>query len=493
MVLISKVIEPVQAFDPFNPILSAGQSRPDIIQQACTHHTMTGLISQLAALTEFAGTVFANVAEQATNTYRRMQNLSERLEALTVTEANLETHVKSQTVRELLSNPGSGFQAEPAASVQLFTKTSMQHNMLQIYSQAKPPPNLAALDPYMEPGQRALALYTNPDFFLEEWIAAQLKEREEAKRLRRERRQQRKENAKKNPAKDITAVVEVAKMQRAVYDPLTGQKIMVTEASSHPVNRGTLRPLESQGSYQQQQLQAQASFQQLQIQQQSPSRQPSMTQQASFTREAPLPPPQQRSPVPPPVNDYLLPPPADDLPPPPPDFDMELPPPPPPAVFAPQQQRAPPLPPPQMARQPSAYGDATQRTPPPPPPPAAFSAPAPPPPPGAPAPPPPPPPPPSEFGGGVRPGGLLSAISGAKLKSSTSETMQKPKPVDARSSLLEGIRAGHNLKKVATNQHQVKKNDNVPLSVADILARRIAMTGDSDDSSDDDGDNDDWD
>lgn len=43
----------------------------------------------------------------------------------------------------------------------------------------------------MEDGQKCLKLYTNPEFFIEQWIAEQKRLQEEAKIRRRERREAR--------------------------------------------------------------------------------------------------------------------------------------------------------------------------------------------------------------------------------------------------------------------------------------------------------------
>jgi len=67
------------------------------------------------------------------------------------------------------------------------------------------------------------------------------------------------------------------------------------------------------------------------------------------------------------------------------------------------------------------------------------------------------------------------------------------KPVDTRSSLLENIRAGINLKSAGERKptDAPAKKESAPSSVAEILSRRIAIAGS--DSDDDMGDDDEWD
>ncbi len=45
--------------------------------------------------------------------------------------------------------------------------------LVELYDGAIPPPDLSPLDPYREDGKPCLKEYTNPSFFVEEWIAEQ--------------------------------------------------------------------------------------------------------------------------------------------------------------------------------------------------------------------------------------------------------------------------------------------------------------------------------
>ena len=134
----------------------------------------------------------------------------------------------------------------------------------------------------------------------------------------------------------------------------------------------------------------------------------------------------------------------------------------------------------------------------PPPPPPVGGGPAPPPPPppvgGGPAPPPPPPPAGGGGGGGDK-SDLLAAIRGGqtlkKAEPGSGGGGAIEKPVDTRSSLLENIRSGLKLKSASDRKvPDAKKDAGAPSSVAEILARRIAIEPDSDDDVEDEAD--DW-
>ena len=88
---------------------------------------------------------------------------------------------------------------------------------------------------------------------------------------------------------------------------------------------------------------------------------------------------------------------------------------------------------------------------------------------------------------------LLEAIRGGAQLKRVSDRELKPAAVDARSNLMESIRGGANLKKVDRSQMEVKNSNAGPesvggMSVASILARRAALAEESDDESDVDWD-----
>lgn len=182
-------------------------------------------------------------------------------------------------------------------------------------------------------------------------------------------------------------------------------------------------------------------------------------------------------------------PPNYDLPPPP-NFSNDAPPPPPDDFFAPPPPPsdsfdAPPPPPPdfvqvEIKQAPIYYEDRSP----------SFSAPPPPPVSNFVAPPPPDAPPPPNFqvsGGMASQSNFLSEIQGKSLKPAA--PVQAPKVVDARSNLLEGIRSGIKLNSTKDRQiPDLPKKEEKPASVAEILARRIAIQGsDSEDESEGSG------
>ncbi|KYQ92568.1 hypothetical protein DLAC_06556 [Tieghemostelium lacteum] len=427
MVLITRYIPSIN--DNNKPVLD--NLNKDQIVDAVLHNTCVGIINQLMVLAEHANNVFTSLSNESTLICQRLNKINSRIKPLIQQIPVIENYHQNNSIEVLNSKPRAEYHADNPEKHQHFTHASIPPSVNNVYqSKCKPPPNLALLDPYMDDGQKCLKLYTNPDFFIDEWIAEQIKQSEEAKQRRRERREAR---LKKKSEK--TADVEVKKVKRVRkvrYDPVTGEKIVIEVDG--PIGGGP---------------------------QQSPTQTPhAISQQPLTTSHQPTfhtpPPPSNFSmPPPPPINATLPRPPSVG----PNTFAMPPPPPPTSDSFS--------MPPPPMIQQtppPFAVSSIPQ--------PVMQTAYVPPPPPGPPPPPPPNAPPPPVF----------------------KAEAPKPKASDARSDLLTSIMSGISLKpaeerKIPEIQQQNNKSE--PINIADILARRIAWAAsDSDDDSEDDSD---WD
>ncbi len=70
----------------------------------------------------------------------------------------------------------------------------------------------------MEDGQKCLKLYTNPEFFIDEWIAEQKRQQDEAKQKRRERREARLKRKQEKGGTDTTvAPKKVGRIRKVKY------------------------------------------------------------------------------------------------------------------------------------------------------------------------------------------------------------------------------------------------------------------------------------
>lgn len=80
----------------------------------------------------------------------------------------------------------------------------------------------------MDEGRKCLSFYTNPQFFLDEWIAEQIKIRQAAKEERKKRREQRRLQKEKEEKGQEKKQKKPSKLVKVVYDPHTGQKMTIT-------------------------------------------------------------------------------------------------------------------------------------------------------------------------------------------------------------------------------------------------------------------------
>lgn len=453
MVFLTRQVDSIAVADPLNVNgLQAGG-----VSGMAVHHSMTGLISQVAALAEHANNIFTGLINEATISYTRISKLNQKIIEVNQINTEAEAIIKQSTLDVFLNKRGTKWSANNNEESQIFTKATIPPNVDVIYKTNARPPLLESLDIYMEGGQKALALYTNPNFFIDEWVSEQLKQREEAKKARRERRAKAKEGKSKE-ARNTQAPIEVQKMKITRYDPITGEKILVDAPVRSSISLGnnanTMR----------------------------------FNQSLDLGDDTPPPPPTDIYNVPsfnapqPPTssygtlkqsgsssstgNSYYNETPNFNAPPPPPGGGMGM------GMGGMSMGMSQGL---SHSSSGSTMGGGGG---------------------GGPPPPPPPPPPPMP-GGSTNAGAgsesessaLGSALLGAKLKT----TQPVVKKVDERSGLLESIKAG-NMKLKSANERVLEEapKKEETMSVAGILARRIAIVGDSE-SEDEDDDDGEWD
>jgi len=367
----------------------------------------------------------------------------------------------------------------------------------------------------MDGGAKCLALYTNPNFFLDEWISEQLKLRANAKEERKKRREERRLQKEKNPKQVGLSAKKPMQLHTYTFDPNTGEKIFLSRNQSSggglsaaestlkkskssmgesgyfeapppvpssnsdlsvPTDDFAPPPIprqdtdssttsdysaqQSQQAQQQELIQQQLLYQQQQQEYQMKQMQYEQEQRRFQKQQHAYELQQQQY-----QQEQL-----DPAPPPPPGMDLPafIPPP------SPGMQSY--FPPPSPAN----IGPMSRTVSIPPP------APTPPTPPVAPVP---PPMPDWNSGGSSSGGGLLGEISNKQLR----RVEQAAKPVDSRSNLLTSIKSGIQLKSAHERKigEQPSKKEEGPNSVAAILSRRIAIQ-ESDSDDDADSDNEAW-
>jgi hypothetical protein len=161
------------------------------ILDLASQRSMVGLLEQMVVLSAHAQDVFRGVMEEATRTFERIAVMSERVQKLADGIPQVEEYFKTTPAQQLFETGRSFWHAKQVEDAQVFRAETKPECIDAPYKEAVEPPNLAVMDPFMDNGESALKRYTNPEFFLLEWIQAMEKQREEAKKARKEKKKTR--------------------------------------------------------------------------------------------------------------------------------------------------------------------------------------------------------------------------------------------------------------------------------------------------------------
>jgi len=414
-------------------------------------NSMVGLLTQLSLLSSYSTSLFSELVKEASSTFQRLVKIKQQVTVLQTKLPSLEQSLSTVSIENFLQNPRSEVSLQQQADACLFVPETRPFVIQNTYeTRCAKPPALQKMDPFMDDNKKCLELYTNPRFFLDEWIQEQNKQRaaarEERRRKKEERRARREKEGSASRGNQL-GPAKPKKMTRVIYDKNTGEKIAVKEEESVSSIETVSSSLVKPGS-----MRAYTS-----------APRPSGDLASAFQEPNG---PSTAIPVSQPASGLssMI-------------HAASVPPPPPPEVPLGVSSNGPAKVPPPV-----------QDFPPAPPPPAADFQPA-----VAVAVPPPAPPPPPDLNSSLpRPSGNLAdqlQSIGSSLRHSEVPVAAK-KQLDSRSTLLENIRSGIALKSSKDRQlpASTAQKSTVPNSVAEILARRIAIQGssDSDESDDDD-------
>lgn len=470
MVFTQRFVPPVHDLTKLE--ISDGYPRPQILDFA-SQRSMVGLLEQMSCLNIHASDIFSAVMEEASASFKRVSALSDRVHALSEQLSAVDTFFRDTDVQRLFdATTKSSWHPNAREEDQLFRSGTMPANVQSMYDTAEDPPNLVLMDPYMENGETALKKYTDPDFFIMEWIREMERQREEAKKIRNDRKKKKKSRPDNRQAKKT----KVAKVRRYKYDPLTGEKVLVTDGTEDAAGGADETVVTSSGNYAQGTEQpaipptsaspshSSSKHHKHKKDSKTDSKKKSSSKSSSHSHHSTSPAPAAAAAAAePPISSGPAPPPPPPLP-----------------GMGGAGGPAPPPPPPL----PGMGGPAAPAPPPPPPMPGTA---------GAPAPPPPPPPPgpggpaggaPAAPKGPMSMGGMAAALAAGANKLNKVE--QAPKKVEAQTDLMCMIRQGIQLKKASDRVLNDAPKSNAPLSIAQILDRRIAIADSDDEDEEDD-------
>eukprot|EP01107_Rhizomastix_libera_P002782 TRINITY_DN147_c0_g1_i1.p1 TRINITY_DN147_c0_g1~~TRINITY_DN147_c0_g1_i1.p1 ORF type:complete len:550 (+),score=151.50 TRINITY_DN147_c0_g1_i1:56-1705(+) len=547
MVLVPRDVPPAPVLNPMTPSVVKA-FKPERLLEGTALVNMSGLLNQMEQLSAHAASIFQDLLTVAGESTKRIAHLGERVRNLSESMPAVEQFARTVPLSKLHQQARSQWSNPAFNTTEFFSVSARPEHLQKLYSTASSPPNLSLMDQFMDNGDSCLSKYTNPKFFMEKWRQEMDLQEQEMLKLKKERR----EAARARRAAQKAAAQEqkkaVRKVQKVVYDPLTGEKKIIQE----DVTDSTTPTLGTSGSS------ANLNSPNERTSKDHSQKKVSSRDSSNYTPSAAAPPPppmshsssssglsQQAAPPPPSSSSSSSttvsypPPPGRGAPPSvsalsSPTMAGSVPPPPPPPSSSSKRSSA-------AVPSSSPSSSSTGGVPPPPPPPSSLgvlpravsveSVPLPPsesedgsvaeydacgdggdgdg---GAPPPPPPPaglvpaaPPPPNFAGGSSRAkatekapapapapdrpsmGALGEQLRGGASLKHVDRTAVEPKKEEPRSSLLDSIKGGVSLKKV-TSETLPKKEEPKEMTVAAILARRIAIQ----ESDDEDADDDEW-
>lgn len=133
--------------------------------QAVSVNSLSGVIEQLGNLAKHADQIFNGIIEDATDCFRRAQNVSQRISVLQEHITALD--YRSEDVSTRIED--GGYRQTDDVDQQMFSRMSLPLPILEQYNLCQPPPQLNELNPFRDDGKTSASFYTDPDFFFRRW------------------------------------------------------------------------------------------------------------------------------------------------------------------------------------------------------------------------------------------------------------------------------------------------------------------------------------
>ncbi|ELR24256.1 uncharacterized protein ACA1_168940 [Acanthamoeba castellanii str. Neff] len=193
------------------------------LHQAVRHQTMAGILGQLSTLLSYANELYADLHRELSNDAQRISALAARTQAAYDYLPHLETYIHNTGPEEFINRGGSEYKQKGGEDCQLLSPGTRATATVVVYdTECVPPPDLSPLDPYREDGRPCIKDYTNPAFFVEEWIAEQKRQAQEARRRREKSRKTKQDE--RGVLRRANEAVEVKKLKKTRYNQW-GEKI----------------------------------------------------------------------------------------------------------------------------------------------------------------------------------------------------------------------------------------------------------------------------
>lgn len=185
--------------------------QPQVVLEHVAGQKLIGLLKQIGQLSDFAADIFSNLLKDATVTSSRVGSLASRVskvESIVPTVQGIFARSKPSHFYGGVKG-GQELNRMDPGHVALFVPESIPLSVARVRALAQPPPQLAILDAFA--GKSCLAQYSDPSFFFGQWLkteqekSAKLIEENQAKKAARKKKKK-----KAGPgAQKIVAAVQV--------------------------------------------------------------------------------------------------------------------------------------------------------------------------------------------------------------------------------------------------------------------------------------------
>jgi len=150
---------------------------------------LTQLLGQLSQISRCANEIFTGLIKQTNETSERINNIKARINAINSNVDQVEKKVGMMSISNIPNPEVLEFKSQDIVpEANLFTKESQPTAIIEAYQKCKDLPNFSEIDSLRDDGIKCAKLYSDPDYFLEEYKALMYKDIADRKKKKEERK-----------------------------------------------------------------------------------------------------------------------------------------------------------------------------------------------------------------------------------------------------------------------------------------------------------------
>eukprot|EP01083_Nonionella_stella_P276456 939360_1 len=174
---------------PGRPIVDEMLKDADVLEGVFVSN-MVGVVKQLGALSHFSAELFGELSYESKKVFARINPLNERIEVLTRNVPKVEQMFIDSPQTANPNQAQSSYSAKVFAAGNLFTAATRPPSIKNRRAATLKPPPLNEYNQFLDPDskKKCLALFSNPNFFFEQWLIAEQARQKRSQELRKERK-----------------------------------------------------------------------------------------------------------------------------------------------------------------------------------------------------------------------------------------------------------------------------------------------------------------